>query len=489
MLRQASRRPQNGSFAFMMISILLAVIVPVAFLIMPLVAAVGALFLISLTTGLLHPKFFVAVSAVALLFVRTLEYRSGSSAVGYLDEFCVFVCALAFPLKRVLARRSFVAFPAQRYFLAFLAFGVMSALVRDVPAPVLASGLLLAGKGILFAWALAQVDWSADDLPRIAKCAGVIMAFILLCAFVNLLAPGFWMRGVLGLPGFGYRYGIPPIVGPFVHPGYFGTTVALFCVAAIAYRTYVGRSRWNTLLIGSSLVVVVLTVRRKVVAALLLCIAYLYVRRRGKGALLVIAALIPVTLVLVWPVLFAVLDSTAAEYLSNPDEVARIRLYVDGVGLAGSAFPLGVGFGRFGSATARAYYSPEYEQLGYRSIWGLGDTEETGKFLTDTFWPAVFAEAGILGGVALLLGLIFTFRTYSLFSRTTADPRLKWIFVVACIWTIEMTVESLAGAVFTAAPTYGLYFGLLGIAASLVHNCGRKVARPSTAVTASGPHV
>ncbi|WP_141484927.1 hypothetical protein [Rhodococcus sp. WS3] len=413
------------------------------------------------------PKSFVGFSGFIFLFVRTIEYRSGAPIAGYLDEACVFISAAVFPIRSFMATRRLHSIPGLPYFLIFLAFGLISAFVRQVPTEVLLSGLLLAGKGILFGWSVAQLDWRPSDIPRIVRVSVSIMSFILLCAFVNLVAPSFWMNSVMKSSGFGYRYGFPPIIGPFVHPGYFGTTVALFAIGVLAYRLQFGKSAVNTILLVASSMAAILTFRRKVLGALALCFGYLLVRGRGVVGLFALLGLSPIIAILAWPFISSIWDSTATEYLSNPGAVARIRLYIDGFSISADYFPFGAGLGRFGSATARSYYSPEYRSLNYDSIWGLGSTPESGKFLTDTFWPAVFGESGLIGGTCFVLALVAVFRRSLAGCRIAVDPGSKWIMLVCAVWTVELFVESLAGAVFTAAPTYGLYFGLIGICASL----------------------
>ena len=69
-------------------------------------------------------------------------------------------------------------------------------------------------------------------------------------------------------------------------------------------------------------------------------------------------------------------------------------------------FPLGAGFGTYGTAVARDTYSDLYERYGFRNIWGLDQGEE---FLTDNYWPAIMGEVGFIGlllNVALIYMII-----------------------------------------------------------------------------------
>lgn len=437
----------------------------------------------SVVFALRNPKGFVCATVVVLLFVRTIEQRSGIGATGYLDEFCVIIGVVAFPVARYMNRQRLVAFPGFPLFAGFLLFGILSSYMSSVPVSITLSGILLAGKGIAFGWSVAQIDWTESDIPRIVKISCCVMAFVLGCALINLLFPSFWVNTVMQSSGFGRRYGVPPIIGPFVHPGYFGTTVALFAIGTYAYRLKVGKSRINTILLFSSLAASFLTFRRKVLGALMVCLIYLYLKARGPVGISVLLLIAPALLVICWPFFVAVAETTSTEYLSNPGGVARIRLYIDGFGIAIDRFPFGAGFGRFGSATARAYYSPEYEGLGYRSVWGLGADSENGKFLTDTFWPSVFGEAGFIGGVGFIGGLWVFYRSCRQNFISASSPLLSWLYIVGAAWAIELSIESLAGAVFTAAPTYGLFFGLVGFIAGV----RRSVSHESIGLNSDAP--
>ena len=64
-------------------------------------------------------------------------------------------------------------------------------------------------------------------------------------------------------------------------------------------------------------------------------------------------------------------------------------------------FPFGTGFGSFGSSIAANYYSPIYERLGYQNNYGM--SSEYSGFLTDCFWPTIFAQFGFIGLVFLFL--------------------------------------------------------------------------------------
>jgi hypothetical protein len=96
-----------------------------------------------------------------------------------------------------------------------------------------------------------------------------------------------------------------------------------------------------------------------------------------------------------------------ADYLeiSGPEEHVRIGMYITSVRLASDFFPLGSGFGSFGSlGSIFNWYSPIYYDY---SIDKIGSNAEEfvlrGEHtLLDTFWPHVIGELGFLGAVFYL---------------------------------------------------------------------------------------
>lgn len=66
-------------------------------------------------------------------------------------------------------------------------------------------------------------------------------------------------------------------------------------------------------------------------------------------------------------------------------------------------FPLGAGLGTLGGQAAVVYDSDLFYKHGFQYQWYFVH----GLFLTDTYWPKVFAEAGWLGALFLLLAYIY----------------------------------------------------------------------------------
>lgn len=86
-------------------------------------------------------------------------------------------------------------------------------------------------------------------------------------------------------------------------------------------------------------------------------------------------------------------------YFTDLTMTARGMLYRNSFLIIKDFFPLGTGFGTYGTEFSRARYSPVYYMYSLQNIYGL--TPRASGFVCDTMWPAVLGETGILGSLAI----------------------------------------------------------------------------------------
>jgi hypothetical protein len=443
-----------------------------------LTGAVGALWpvptLVALVCGaalllaFAAPRATAALTAVAVLFVRPLEHLVPIPQVGYLDEGLVILCAVTLPLRRVLARRPLRTFPGQWWFAAFVVLGVLSGLALHVPVAIFATGAFVISKGLLFAWAVAQVDWDERHLVRAAQVGVVLILFTLLAAGVNLAIPGAW-EAVLASDANAVeaRSFLPSLIGPFTHPLDLGQFMALSFVAVASWRATVRRTPLTLVLMGATALGALATARRTAAGSLAVAWFWLQAKRRSTAVLVALVACLPVAVVVLAAPLTTVVTATYTDYFGSGNPEARTVMTLDSFAVAADHFPGGAGFGRFGSAVAAENYSPEYVARGYPYVWGLGRTEEDGRFLTDTEWPAVIGETGFLGAIAFAAGLVAIYRACLRRWVHGATPLVRWAGLMCAGWLVAGLVQSVATVTFTGPPTFGLLFGLVGILAAL----------------------
>lgn len=95
------------------------------------------------------------------------------------------------------------------------------------------------------------------------------------------------------------------------------------------------------------------------------------------------------------PIIFLAWDKIYFYYVQGHDKFAKSIMTSVSLQIAKDYFPIGTGFGTFGSTYAKEVYSPVYV------LYGLAENVELGieskKYLTDLFWPILFGETGVLG--------------------------------------------------------------------------------------------
>jgi hypothetical protein len=322
-------------------------------------------------------------------------------------------------------------------------------------------------KGPIIALAFAQLNWNREDIKKIIHLFGWLTVCVLTLGLINLAVPGLWVSVLANNGRVDYRYGIPSLIGPFTHPVGFGQFTALAFIAIFSYRALINKSRASMILLTLVGVANVLSVRRKSTAGMLggALGSRLSVRIGRLGFIFSTLITAPLILMLSYNPLTLVVRDLYNQYFNGSDEVARIVMYEGAAQIAVRDFPFGAGLGRFGSYLAGVRYSPEYVNLGFPTIYGLG-TGKNALYLTDTFWPALVGESGVLGSLAYTFGL-FGIASLGLKARRQKDKYVQLVSVILIGWSIEYAIESIASPVYSAPPLFALYFGLAGIVASI----------------------
>lgn len=423
------------------------------------------------------PKFAAGASIVLILFGSALPTATGIDMLGYLDEALVMLSLTAFTCLRLMKHRNVRALPGQWWIALYLLIGVASGIARDVPFILAAQSSFLMLKGFIFAFAIAQLDWDAKDIRKLVKPAVWVIVLTLVMCLINLAIPAQWFSTFGRASKLDFRLGLPSLMGPFDHPMALGQFMALATVAIVAYRANIGKSGLSTALLIGTFVGALLSFRRKAIVAMIVAgtSAMMLTPGRKVGTAMGIVFVAPILLLAGWDSLSSIIGFTYEEYFGNVEETARTLLYRDSFLLAAAAFPLGVGFGRFGSFLASQQYSPEYIALGYPSIYRMGIGENSG-FLSDTFWPAILGESGFLGLIAFTIGLVVLAKHGKKLASSDQDPYVRWIGIVSVAWFVEFVVESIAAPVFSTPPMFVLCFGAAGIVVSLAAQQGGKAS-------------
>jgi hypothetical protein len=297
-------------------------------------------------------------------------------------------------------------------------------------------------KPFFFFFIVASLNFSEADIIRIVKFFGVIALIVLFGALLNIIFPQMFVEArliaedeIVSIRA----HNIPQVVS-FLAGSYSWFMMFIF-IFLLCYYIVTGTKKYFwlalTFLFGGFL-----QLKRIYILGFIGVILNLLLILRPNKFLNMIFKL---TFILLITAFFWIqyvnklYELFLVEYIQpDPKSVSRIAIYETAFKIAADNFPLGAGFGQFGSWMSRIYYSPLYEKYGLSSIYGL--SKEAPYHITDTFYPMLIAELGFLG---CFIYLVFIFNiSYPIFIKLKSGglPPLKRVF---CLAGIVIMIEGL----------------------------------------------
>ena len=144
------------------------------------------------------------------------------------------------------------------------------------------------------------------------------------------------------------------------------------------------------------------------------------------------------------------------------DLSARAILYSDSVRLAEQYWPLGTGFGTFGSVGAVKFDQSLYVELGYNGFWWFSQA----SYLMDSYWSKYIAETGWIGFTLQILFYLYVFSVNVKWIRDPAIAADKETFKLCIISFVGLFFVTLTSpTAFNLAEPHGglialMFFGL-----------------------------
>ena len=144
--------------------------------------------------------------------------------------------------------------------------------------------------------------------------------------------------------------------------------------------------------------------------------------------------------ILIAMVVFVAWDKIYFYYaIGAAQDYARYRVFKTSIDIANDHFPIGTGWGAYGSKYAAEIYSPVYYLYGIDKHPELGVQNKL--YLNDNYWPIVIAETGWIGliamGILCLVLFMYVQKAYKIDKRIYATGIL--IFCYMMITTVEET--------------------------------------------------
>lgn len=423
--------------------------------------------------------------ALVVLFHATLAGWIGHS-LNLVDELGVAVLFLIAVPSAVIGPRRWMWWPRELAVVLLVIVGVLSSVMAAVPVGTWLPALALLLKSIAF---LYVVMWSSFRVWELRAGMGLVLAVgsvTLVLGFVEMLDPPAFQQA-LGLSEYARtRAGLPVVKSLFVHPVLFAWFTAY--VSLFLFSAFVVTRRWRWLIAALLFAVgPFVASRRRAILAVggALALGLMRTLRPFPGLRTVLAAWGPVAagfvllIALFLPAVAGLYDLTVERYIQpgfgseppgseegfgeNPQ--ARITLYLKSTEIARDYLPLGAGLGRYGSWMSRVDYSPLYEEYGMSDIHGFRPANP--RYVTDTFWPQILGETGVIGLGAYAAFIIAIALQLWRAAGRTQDPLLRMFTLGAGLIVVQAIVESLASAMFHSPPRIYLTYLAAGVVLSL----------------------
>lgn len=283
----------------------------------------------------------------------------------------------------------------------FAAAGASSALLAAVPGPTAALGGWLALKLWVCLFVAAQFGW---DRAAVRLARGVVVAIVVLVlvvAALQVLYPDV-VSDFFGTVRRS-RVGVTSVTSVFRQPSQYSTFMLLaVCLILSATPLRGGRAVFGAVAAFFAL----LSLRLKALVDVLIVVG----TRMATAPSRIVLAWAPTVLLVGGSAGVALgaelVEDRLAVLFGTETTSPRQLLYRTAWAIAASGFPLGAGFGRFGSEASRSDYSPVYEAYGLDEVYGFRPWAPI--FATDASWATVLGESGWLGtaGVVVALGAL-----------------------------------------------------------------------------------
>ena len=270
--------------------------------------------------------------------------------------------------------------------------------------------------------------------------AGILALSVLLAADI-----------VFGIfPTFGIRYGVAVRSLIFGHVTYLaGTCVFLLALVLMHYEA----RELPFLILG--LILLISTLRGKALAGAVVCAAIFrrVILQRKKPALAQILLVGAVGILIAW-------EQIRYYYIDLAGESARSQLLLTSARIVGDCFPIGTGFGTYGSDVAASTYSPVYVRYGFLRH---PELQPGSSFFSDTFWPIILGQTGFLGTVFYLAALALLFAKAQRIRTVSRNSYAAVLFLAAYLLisstseptfcnTVSIPPAMLLGRVLAAVP-------------------------------------
>ncbi len=222
--------------------------------------------------------------------------------------------------------------------------------------------------------------------------------------------------GLFSVPNYYfYKNGMKALGLVYGHPA----VLSVVCLLLFAILTYLDAYEIKSIHYKVILVLImILTLRAKIIGTLaIMFLIHIWVKKFNKK--ITISMLITIS-----PIAVLLARKEIQSYYIVNSQASRSLLTITSFKMAKDMFPFGSGLATFGSAFSLDPYSTIYKIYGLSEVWGI--SPDTGQDISDTFWPMILGQFGV---IALIVYLFFI---YCIFKQIQEIRKNNKYFYLAC---------------------------------------------------------
>lgn len=394
-------------------------------------------------------KILAYIVIFILLFQESIQRMVSLSIIDCFDELFIVFLSLA-ALARFFQRKSLKMTNIILLFLMlmFLIFGSLSLVLNSsVIISRYIESSFLAIKCFLLIIDVSILGFNDDDKKMFLETMNNIGVLCVIIGIFNFIFPSLYSK-IFPFAIVTRRFGFVSVTSLFYHTGRFGWFMLFLSLMNYTlYKKDINpKSKKFFIMFG---LCSMLSFRTKVISSIIIILIINTVITKKIEMKKIITSLIAVFIVFI---LFkdVIINTYDLYFNDSTDSVsARQSLLDNSYEIMKDYFPLGVGFGKYGSWYARIYYSEYYYKYHMTNVYGLSPSGA--YFATDTFWSAIFGESGVLGSICYISFIIYMFRLLK--KNITLEKSIKAATISFSLFVlIQSIIESFGEPSFNSPP-------------------------------------
>lgn len=405
-------------------------------------------------------KIFIYLMVFIFLFEDTISSLTNINFLSYMDELTTLGLFLLSFINTIYKKKiKTTSFKLLCLTFLFSLSGIISCLINSefILSRVIYSNFLSI-KFLIIIISISNLDIKKSTYKNIFEAIIFFAIINVILGIYNFIFPENYYT-LFSFAEKSYRYGFASLSGLFNHPGKYGWfMLATSIISYLIYRDeYQKKNKKHFILSIVFAFFALLSFRTKVIMGLAIVIAYeMFVKNIKKiNPNKIMIAIIGIMAVIV--VFNDLIENTYNLYFTtNIIESARQSLLTNSIKIMNDYFPLGVGFGQYGSWYARIYYSSYYWKYKMTNVYGLYPSNPI--YATDTYWPAIFGETGIIGATLYIYILYYIFKML----RKNNSKNLL-VCNIATLLLVQTICESFGEPSFNSSPQCVIVALIIGI--------------------------